>query len=45
MLDSATWWPRLSPSQIGPGSHYYLLLSGGAELRFGDPHPHSVAST
>jgi hypothetical protein len=42
MLDNATWWPRLSPSQLRPGTHYYLVLSGGVELRFGDPRPDAV---
>jgi hypothetical protein len=43
MLDNATWGPRLSPSQLRPGSSYFMLLDKGVELRFADQRgPYSI---
>jgi hypothetical protein len=44
MLDTnATWWPRLSPSQLRSGSSNFMLLDKGVELRHAEPHgPHSI---
>jgi hypothetical protein len=34
-----TWQRRIATATLVDGSHYHLLLSGGAELRYRDPRP------
>jgi hypothetical protein len=42
MLDNPTWEHRLPASQLVAGSHYYLRISIGTELRYADPRPDAV---
>jgi hypothetical protein len=44
MLDrpNPTHAPRIAPSSLTAGGHYYLVLSDGVELRFAYPYPGSA---